>query len=646
MSLLTCININATISEEEIAKGVLDIDAKKYDDAYRFFTNFINENPKNAVGLYYRSIAALGKGDKASALNDINNALKLGGGFMKKKDVQKEDLLVQRGLIYEAMGEYQKAIDEYSAALVENPTHIESFICRGKVYADEKDIEKSDQDFKQALTIDETELRANMGLVKNMLSRNNYQQAIDLLNKLDQLYPETNEIYTLRGDAYVMMGKYKEAFDDACVQIEFQEDYNTAMSQLVSRAMQCYTYALPRIGAKITKGENIDLWLQARASIFQQLDRYDEAIIDYDHLERALKETYAPVCLGRGDCYKSLGDYTNAISQYEKAITLEDTPIAYAQIGAIRMNESKKDSARSYILNAINKDPQNAYFYYLRGRLEESMSDSSGALKTYEEGLTLDRQNRQLLYAQARLTARKDPKTANEIYNNISKDEKVIQAKGNFRALAYARQGKTEDAKGWEDKVLAKFPTASNYYEAGLVYAQLGLTENAINALDQAFTKGYHEYGTLQYESELKSLRQTKEFAELMKKWNISFSSSAKMKRDTTASDSANADMPIIPCTVDGMKLTFTTNNDTARIFTISLLDVQMLVKYGYMTKNDVIAQREQKLDIVNIPVGSKVVLRSFKWGKKELKDVEATIVEDPLAPILITQGMLNEIDK
>ena len=72
-----------------------------------------------------------------------------------------------------------------------------------------------------------------------------------------------------------------------------------------------------------------------------------------------------------------------------------------------------------------------------------------------------------------------------------------------------------------------------------------------------------------------------------------------------------------------------------------------MLLKYGYMQKNDVVSQRDKdKLDIMGIEPGSEVVLRTFKWGNKTLRNVTATIVEDPLAPIVLTQGMLNEIDK
>ena len=636
-----CVNISkAAISEEEISKGVLQIDEKRYDEAYKFFTNFITDNQKNAIGYYFRSQAALGKGDKATALNDINTAIKLGGGFMKRKDVKKEDLLIQRSNVYKAMGDYQHAIGDLDAALIENPTCIDALICRGKIYADQKQYDLSDNDFSQTLTIDETSLEASMGLISNKLSKNELQEAVNMLNKLDKLYPETNEIYKLRGDAYVMMGKYKEAFDDELVRIEFQEDYSAAMPQLVSRAIQCDVYSLPKISSKIAKGENVELWLQSRAAIYRQLDRVDEAIADYDQLENILKESYAPICIGRGDCYKKKGDYDKAKSNYKKAIELESSAIAYARLGQIAQNEGKIDSAMIFANKSINLDPQNEELYLIKGSIQEFKNDLIGAQKSYETGYTLNRKNTALAYSLGRL------KRDKSMFTNVTIDEKVSLPEGNYRQMAYHRLGNDNEAISAQEKILQKFETSQNYYDAAVLYAEIGNNQKAMDMLQKSISNGFGEKSIINNEKSFADLRKEKEWNEFAK-LNDLMADKPVAAKDTMRKDSAaNANMPIIPCTVDGMKLTFTTNNDTARIFTISILDVQMLLKYGYMQKNDLVEQRESKLNLSAIKEGDHVVLRSFKWGKKELKDVTATVVEDINAPILITQGELNEVDK
>lgn len=635
----------AANNELEIGNGLVAIEEQRYEDAFKYFTNFLNDNNGNQVGLYYRSIAALGKNDRATALSDINKAMTAKAGLLKKKEIKKDELLVQRGLVYQALGEDDQAITDFSQALVANPSNVAAYVSRGKSEAQKKDLVASDNDYKQALTLEETNLQANLGLAENMMARNEYDQATNQLQKLGTLYPKNNAIYTLRGDAYQMMGKYKEAFDDVVEQISFNEDYTKLMPLVSSRAIQCNTYSLPKIGTKVNSGENIDLWLQVRANIYEQLDRYDEAIADYNNLEKQLGDEFAPICTGRGNCYRKKGDYANATKDYKRALELEETADAYAGWAAMKFNEGNLDSAMLLMNKAVNDDPNNASYYYLRGRIREAQKNSDQAQRDYEMGMQVDRKLSTLLYAHGTLLDERK-KSGTSDFTNISDNEKVTLPANNRKPLALAQMGKSTDAVEWENKVLAKFPTAANYYDAGLLYAVLNMQPKSIEMLDKAFNQGYNEFGKMKYERELKDISTTPEYTALMKKWNVSDVKSVR-KAVEAKKDSVKSDMPIIPCTVDGMMLTFTTNNDQAKIFTISLMDVQMLLKYGYMQKNDVVSQRDKdKLDIMGIQPGTEVVLRSFKWGNKTLKNVTATIVEDPLAPIVLTQGMLNEIDK
>ena len=178
----------ASANELEIGNGLVAIEEHRYDDAFKYFTNFLNDNSGNQVGLFYRSIAALGIGDKATALADINKAMNAKAGIMKKKEIKKDELLVQRGLVYLSMGQDNAAITDFSLALVVNPQNVNAYVSRGKAQALKKDLDASDNDYKQALALEETNLQANLGLDENMTSRSDYNGAIGLLSKLNTLY--------------------------------------------------------------------------------------------------------------------------------------------------------------------------------------------------------------------------------------------------------------------------------------------------------------------------------------------------------------------------------------------------------------------------------------------------------------------------
>ncbi|MBQ0029976.1 MAG: hypothetical protein KBT32_06015 [Bacteroidales bacterium] len=637
----------AANDELEIGKGLIALEEKRYDDAFDFFSNFLINNPKNQVGLYYHSQAALGRKDLATALSDVNKAMKASAGFLKKKEIKKDELLVQRGLVYMQMGENEQAINDFSQALVENPTSVDALVNRGKGKAQQKELEQSDNDYKQALTIDETNLGANLGLAQNMITRGDYSKATTTLSKLDILYPHNNDIIALRGDIYLLMGKYQEAFDDAIAQIAQQEDYTKSLPTVAARATQCETYALPKISRMVKSGQSPDLWLQLRARINEQLDRYDDAIADYDQLEKILGESFASICVGRANCLRRKGEFIQAENEYRRALDLEENADAYAGWAKTKLDQAKLDSAMQLVNKAITSDPTNANYYYLRGKISEAKGNTNQAMRDYEMGLNADRKHTPLLYSLGRLQQMQKKSTNN--FNIIIDQEYAPQPSDNRKAFALHLNGENKSAEEWCVKTTARFPTAMNYYDAALLYADMNNAEKACQMLEKSFSMGYREYGTLNYEPELSQLRNEKTYATLMQKWAPNSLKSNNIASTKTEKDSSSTkkEMPIIPCTIDGMMLTFTTNNDTAKIFTISLMDVQMLLKYGYMQKNDVIAQRDQKsLDIMNIPVGSQVVLRTFKWANKVLRNVTATIVADPLAPILITQGMLNEIDK
>ena len=57
------------------------------------------------------------------------------------------------------------------------------------------------------------------------------------------------------------------------------------------------------------------------------------------------------------------------MKEYQKALDLEETPKAYAQIAIIKRNEGKLDSAMAFANKAVNSDPSNPEFYYIRGKI-------------------------------------------------------------------------------------------------------------------------------------------------------------------------------------------------------------------------------------------------------------------------------------
>jgi clan AA aspartic protease (TIGR02281 family) len=95
-----------------------------------------------------------------------------------------------------------------------------------------------------------------------------------------------------------------------------------------------------------------------------------------------------------------------------------------------------------------------------------------------------------------------------------------------------------------------------------------------------------------------------------------------------------------IPAKVNGQELHFVFDTGASTIC-ISTLEAAMLIKNGTLTRDDIVGE-EQFMDATGrISVGAKINLRTVTIGGKELKNVAATVVENPQASCLLGQSVL-----
>ncbi|OQA18426.1 MAG: TPR repeat-containing protein YrrB [bacterium ADurb.Bin363] len=195
-----------------------------------------------------------------------------------------------RGLAYEALGESDKALNDFTKTLEIDPTYIEAYINRGNIYFHKGKIDKAIKEFTIVLRYKRNSLEAynNLGLMygyKGEYDRaiNNFTHAIEI-NKIN---PET---YINRGNIYYKKGDYDKAI----------EDYNTALTikpdLLQAYANRAMTYSI--------KGE------------------YDRAIDDYTQTIK-LEQNYIKAYLNRGIIYGIKKDYEKSINDFTQVLTIE-----------------------------------------------------------------------------------------------------------------------------------------------------------------------------------------------------------------------------------------------------------------------------------------------------------------------------------
>lgn len=101
----------------------------------------------------------------------------------------------------------------------------------------------------------------------------------------------------------------------------------------------------------------------------------------------------------------------------------------------------------------------------------------------------------------------------------------------------------------------------------------------------------------------------------------------------------------LVPITVNGLPLKFIFDTGASSI-SISSAEAAVMVRQGKITEADVVGQQRFQDATGGISEGTIVVLRTVEIGGVVLHDVEASVVDNMSAPLLLGQSALAKFGK
>jgi len=151
-----------------------------------------------------------------------------------------EDSLNWRGIAYSWLGEYANAIKDYDESLSINPA-TSIYLERGLAYMRLGDYEKAIPDLNKSIELNTTgdEIYINyywLGVTyyrrnSNFPAIDNLTKAISLLD--DNVSDQTKGfVYNTRGNSYFALGKYKLAYEDYIIAVEYLPDNSVLKNNL------------------------------------------------------------------------------------------------------------------------------------------------------------------------------------------------------------------------------------------------------------------------------------------------------------------------------------------------------------------------------------------------------------------------------
>ena len=590
-----------------------------------------------------------------SALQVANKALKINP---KKSNVSDGLLYWWRSVIYEEMGYNTKAAADMEKAVKvtkkgRDRSWRDIMIAYAQMKYDSTDYAGADAVYKILLKDDETDQLAMVGMARNCLGRKDAAGAVDILEKCKAYDSEYSEIYRYLMQAYKEMREENKAVDAAVKYLEYAEDSIDEVWDILNNN---YPYAVAKLKEMSRQSSGYgSAWNYFLAKLHEEAHKYEQAVKAYS----ILIEEYgydAELMMDRSNCYSSLGHSELAIQDMNEVISKEKENLYFYDARACHYRYAGMyEDAIEDFSKVIELYPTSGYGYYNRGWCYELSGNDEEAMKNYNEGLEIDRSYPYLFLMRGELRLKQGNQDgAKEDFEMVVKLDTSV-TDGSCRHYALHFLGKDDEAKEWMDKLIAEDPDDSgNYYDMACLYSRMGKLDEAVDALRTAFEKGYRRFPHIENDDDLDPIRSLPSFIELMEEYRLkheNFLSEFMGERGTDDGEEKISEVEMkkmysgtyeIPCSVNGLSLKMVFDTGASDV-TISAVEANFMLKNGYLSEDDVKGKNRYMTASGDIHEGTILRLKEVQLGDTVLKNIEASVVHNQKAPLLLGQSVLEK---
>jgi tetratricopeptide (TPR) repeat protein/TolB-like protein/tRNA A-37 threonylcarbamoyl transferase component Bud32 len=362
----------------------------------------------------------------------------------------------------------QSALDYFDQALKADPKFALAFAGEAdaslRMYDSKKDnfwTQKALTSAQAAEQINDKLPEVHSVLGSAYIATGKYAQAVTELKRAISLAPSSDEAYRRLGGAYLASGDYQHAIEAFQKAVDLNSYFWVNQNALGDAYFRSGDYAKSLLAFQqvTVLAPDIDAGFENIGNVYAQQGKYQEAI---PYFQKALAiEPYFSTYSNLGTCYFFLKQYPQAAEMFEKAVALN----ANDTLTAVNLADSYRFSGQ--------KDKAHA---------------------AYQQAVSLGYK---------------------ELQTNPQNSDVMAQI-----ALSYANLGQAQQADTFIKKARAIDKTSLDYiYDQVQIYALLGETKEALDALREALEKHY-AVDAVAADPNVDSLRSNPEYNELIKKYS------------------------------------------------------------------------------------------------------------------------------
>jgi len=319
-----------------------------------------------------------------------------------------------------------------------------------------------------SLITGQLDIRVNIDKARKEIFEDKNNAAIERLNRVIRLKPDTYQAFFFRGIAKFGLGDYTGAIDDFSEVIRHNPFLPDAYHYrgVAKNALNDFNSALNDYDKAASMDINNPGILTSRGLTKISIRNYSAAIEDFNKAIH-LNSTIVDIYLYRAVAKAGLKDYESAISDCNYAISLSQfNNLPFIRRGLIKYELEKYTEAIIDYNHALKLKAEDAYTYYVRALAKYRLEDFEGTLSDYNKVIELN------------------PYNALAYYN---------------RAMLKSQIGEQSEAISDLTKVIELSPVhVLSYYNRGIMYGELKEYPEALNDFSKAIEL-YPEFGEAYY---------------------------------------------------------------------------------------------------------------------------------------------------
>lgn len=624
-----------------------------FDEAKKLLEENVKENPQHIESYMYLAGLFRRDEDYSSAMSILNKALK---NNHKKSMITEATILWWKASVYDDMDDSENAVRQMEEALKkgrkQNKGTIDQMLeSMAQFYYSNKQYEASDATYRELLKNDDSAQLPRIGLARNMNAREEYDQALEMLDECIRFDSEYSEIYRFQMQAYEGKKEYKKMIDAMMTLFEKSDD--TDYLDLDKFKMdRKYSFAV--LKEMIASDSDNALWRYVLAALYKECYMYPETVVLLDDLleeygqdEDLLKE--------RGMAYDEMGMTELALADLTEAMEIcspKDVAYYSAIRGSIHRSAGMYDEAIEDMTAYVDRFPTDAFGYYARGWSKELAGNLEGAMEDYNDGIAVDDEYAYIFLTRGKLHLRNGEKELAE--QDFQKVMEIDSTDTDVCFYALHFLGRDEEAVEMMKQIIEEDPySPGTWYDNACLYALMGRGDDAVAALRTSFEKGYRSFTHIENDSDMDSIRDREDFKALIAKYKDILEKEMEKigKQFSEESEKVVTEVDMkkmyggtyeVACSVNGLPLKMVFDTGAGDV-TISSVEANFMLKNGYLSDEDIKGKRNYMTASGDIHEGTIIRLKEVKLGDAVLKNVEASVVHSQKAPLLLGQSVLDK---